>query len=126
MANALLSQFIFKNRLRRFNYGEWDCLQMAGELLEAYGCPNPYAKYRARYSDEFEAYKIIKREAGTLAGCIARGFVPSNDSGIIGAVTTPKSACVLITGRHTAVGLAPMGWMSVPISNVKRRFICPL
>ena len=120
-----LNQFVFENRKRNFEYGEWDCLQMAGELLEGFGHHNPYAKYRGKYGDELEAYKIIRREAGTLEGCINRGFKPSLSKGIIGITRDPKDACVLITGKNTAVGLSnSAGWLSVPVGKILSRFEC--
>lgn len=118
-----LSGFVFANRKRAFSYGDWDCVQMAGELLEVRGAHNPYSKYKGTYSTEMGAYRIIKRESGDVDTFLHLGFSPSNAVGDIGLID--DGACVLITGPRHAVGLGVIGWKYVPVAKIIKRFECP-
>ena len=122
-----VNSFIFVNRERLCDYKDWDCIQMAGELLEWLGFDNPYKSYAEDYSTELGAYRVAKRNFGDLGDVISAGFKEVRTGGIIGLVDDPKPACVLITGRNSAVGLADRGWRYLPIIKIKRRFdICRL
>lgn len=60
-----VDQFMMARARNRFEYGQWDCVQMAGEAIEAQTGQNPAAIHKGRYSTALGAARLIKREYGS-------------------------------------------------------------
>ena len=114
--------FVLKNASRPFEYGRWDCLQMAGQVCALWRGYNPALAWAGRYSNELEAYKILKQEFGGGVRSVLELYASAIDraqvfTGCIGLTSHKKAATALFAdGRWLA--LAKTGWGYVPCNRI--------